>query len=261
MLSSKNVDYGMILKRYDIDLQVEATPEEMAKSLLPKDPVLRKVAEDVLFVRLKTIMPTVKEALKEREPLQVINEGLVAGMEIVSKLYAEHVYYLPEIMMAAKVMEVGIALAEKELEGGKMKMKADVIMHTAEGDVHDIGKNIAVIMTRAAGYEVIDMGKDVAVDDVVAKTKEVNPLFVSGTALMTTTMSAFPRIAAKYVEEGITVPLMGCGGAVNRDYANSYELGIYSDKAAQTPLIAEKLLAGYDWKKVREEWDNIIRGE
>ncbi len=261
MLSNKGVDYGMILKRYDIDLQVEITPEERAKSLLPKDPVFRRVAEEVLYMRLKTVVPTVTEALKERDPLDVINEGLVAGMEIVSKLYAEHVYYLPEIMMAAKAMEVGTALAEKNLEGGKMKMKADVIMHTAEGDVHDIGKNIAVIMTRAAGYEVIDMGKDVPVDDVVAKTVEVKPLFVSGTALMTTTMSAFPRIAAELVKKGLNTPLMGCGGAVNRDYSNSYDLGIYSDKASQTPLIAEKLLSGYDWKKVREEWDNIVRGE
>ena len=261
MLDSKGVDFGMILRRYDVELEVEATPEEMAKSLLPKDPIFKKVAEEVLYMKLKTVIPTVTEALKEKDPLKVINEGLVVGMEIVSKLYSEHVYYLPEIMMAAKTMEMGIALAEKQLEGGKMKMKADVIMHTAEGDVHDIGKNIAVIMTRAAGYEVIDMGKDVPVDDVVAKTVEVKPLFVSGTALMTTTMSAFPRIAAKFVEKGLEIPLMGCGGAVNRDYSNSYDLGIYSDKASQTPLIAEKLLSGYDWKKVREEWDNIVRGE
>lgn len=261
MLDSKGVDFNMILRRYDIDLEVESTPEEFAKNLLPKDPIFRKVAEEVLYMRLKTVVPTVKEALKDKDSLQVINEGLVAGMEIVSKLYAENVYYLPEIMMAAKTMEMGIALAEKELEGGKMKKKADVIMHTAEGDVHDIGKNIAVIMTRAAGYEVIDMGKDIPVDDVVDKTVEVNPLFVSGTALMTTTMSAFPKIAAKYVEKGLNTPFMGCGGAVNREYSNSYDLGIYSDKASQTPLIAEKLLAGYDWKRVRKEWDAIVRGE
>lgn len=260
MLSSKGVDYSKILRRYDVDLQAEVTPEELAKKMLPSDPVFKKVAEEVLYMRLKTVGPAVNDALKTKSPLDVINNGLVAGMEIVSSLYSQHVYYLPEIMLAAKTMEIGIALAEKQLEGGKMKMKADVIMHTAEGDVHDIGKNIAVIMTRAAGFEVHDMGKDVPVDDVVAKTKEIKPLFVSGTALMTTTMSAFPRIAAKFKENKIEVPLMGCGGAVNREYANSYDLGIYSDKAAQTPPIAEKLLAGYDWKKVRAEWDQIVGG-
>ena len=60
---------------------------------------------------------------------------------------------------------------------------------------------------------------------------------------------------------GKEMTLMGCGGAVNREFSNSYDLGIYSDKANQTPMIAEKLLAGYDWKRVREEWDSIVKGE
>lgn len=261
MLSSKGVDYSKILRRYDIDLQVDVTPADMAKRMLPSDPIFNKVAEEVLYMRMKTVGAAVNEALKTKDPVDVINKGLVAGMEVVSKLYSEHIYYLPEIMMAAKTMEIGIAIAEKKIEGGKMKMKAKVIMHTAEGDVHDIGKNISVIMTRAAGYEVLDMGKDVPVVDVVAKTVELNPLFVSGTALMTTTMSAFPRIAAMYKEKGLNTPFMGCGGAVNREYSNSYDLGIYSDKAAQTPLIANKILSGYTWKKIREEWDSIVAGE
>ena len=133
-------------------------------------------------------------------------------------------------------------------------------MHAAEGDPHDIGKNIAAVMMRASGYEVIDMGRDVPVVDAVAKAKEVKPLFMSGTALMTTTMTAFPAEAAMLKEAGLEIPLMGCGGAVNREYANSYDLGIYSEKAPQTPIIAQKLLDGYDWKKIREEWDDIVNG-
>lgn len=76
MLDSKGVDFGMILRRYDVELEVEATPEEMAKSLLPKDPIFKKVAEEVLYMKLKTVIPTVTEALKEKDPLKVINEGL-----------------------------------------------------------------------------------------------------------------------------------------------------------------------------------------
>ncbi|MBR6910548.1 MAG: cobalamin-dependent protein, partial [Candidatus Methanomethylophilaceae archaeon] len=101
-------------------------------------------------------------------------------------------------MMAAKTMEIGIALAEKQIPGGR-STKGTVVMHAAEGDPHDIGKNIAAVMMRSSGYTVIDMGKDVAVDDVVAKVKEVKPFMVTGTALMTTTMTAFPRAAAKLV--------------------------------------------------------------
>ncbi len=260
MLSCEGADFSKVLKRYDVDMQVEISPEEMAKKLLPTDPVFHKVAEEVMYMRFKTVGPTVMQALKERNPLDIINNGLVAGMEVVAKLYAEHVYYLPEIMMAAKTMEIGIALAEKQVPGG-LQPKATVIMHAAEGDPHDIGKNIAAVMMRASGYNVIDMGRDVPIVDAVAKVEEVKPLFISGTALMTTTMTAFPAEAKILKEKGYNTPVMGCGGAVNRDFANSYDLGIYSEKAPQTPLIAQKLLDGYDWKAVREHWDDIVNGQ
>ena len=260
MIDYKGVDFSKILKRYDVEAQNETTPEAVAKKMLPADPVLKNVAECVLYMKFKDVGPATSEALKTHKPLDIINNGLVVGMECVAKLYAEHIYYLPEIMMAAKTMEIGIAIAEKQIPGGR-EAKATVVMHAAEGDPHDIGKNIAAVMMRSAGYDVIDMGRDVPVVDAVAKCVEVKPLFISGTALMTTTMTAFPRVAQGLIDAGLNIPMMGCGGAVNRDYANSYDLGIYSEKAPQTPILAQKMLEGYDWKKIREEWDNIIGGQ
>ena len=113
----------------------------------------------------------------------------------------------------------------------------------------------------SSGFTVVDLGKDVAVDDVVDAVKENKPFLVTGTALMTTTMTAFPSGAKKLQEAGINIPYMAAGGAVNRDFAESFDLGIYSEKAPQTPPIADKILAGYDWKKIREEWDSIVGGE
>ena len=260
MIDYKGVDFGMILRRYDVEAQNETTPEAVAKKMLPEDPVLKNVAEAVMYMKFKDVGPAVAEALKTKEALDIINNGLVAGMECVAKLYAEHIYYLPEIMMAAKTMEIGIALAEKQIPGGR-ETKGTVVMHAAEGDPHDIGKNIAAVMMRSSGYTIIDMGKDVAVVDVVAKVKEVKPLMVTGTALMTTTMTAFPRAAEMLVADGIELPFMAAGGAVNRDFAESFDLGIYSEKAPQTPPIANKILAGYDWKQIRAEWENIVGGE
>ena len=259
MIDYKGVDFSKILKRYDVEAQNETTPEAVAKKMLPADPVLKNVAECVLYMKFKDVGPATSEALKTHKPLDIINNGLVVGMECVAKLYAEHIYYLPEIMMAAKTMEIGIAIAEKQIPGGR-EAKATVVMHAAEGDPHDIGKNIAAVMLRSSGYTVIDMGKDVAVTDVVAKVEEVKPLMVTGTALMTTTMTAFPRAAEILVKDGVNIPFMAAGGAVNREFAESFELGIYSEKAPQTPPIADKVLAGYDWKRVRDEWDNIVGG-
>ncbi len=257
MIDYSKVDFSKILKRYDVESQNEMTPEAVAKAMLPKDPVLYSVAEKVLYMNFKEVGPATAEALKTKDALDIINNGLVVGMECVAKLYAEHIYYLPEIMMAAKTMEIGIALAEKQIPGGRTT-KGTVVMHAAEGDPHDIGKNIAAVMMRSSGYSVIDMGKDVAVDDVVAKVKEVKPFMVTGTALMTTTMTAFPRAAAKLKAAGVDIPFMAAGGAVNRDFAESFDLGIYSEKAPQTPPIADKVLEGYDWRKIRDEWDHIV---
>ncbi len=259
MIDISKIDYSTILRRYDAEAENMDSPEAVAAKMLPSDPVLSEVASAVLYMKFKEIGPVVKKALESKEPLDIINNGLVAGMEIVSHLYAAHVYYLPEIMMAAKVMEVGISIAEKQIPGGRTT-KGTVVMHAAEGDPHDIGKNIAAVMMRSAGFTVVDLGKDVAVDEVVASVKENKPFLVTGTALMTTTMTAFPAGAKKLQDAGIQIPYMAAGGAVNRDFAESFDLGIYSEKAPQTPPIADKILAGYDWKKIREEWDDIVGG-
>ncbi len=259
MIDYSKVDFTQILTRYDVKTQVVETPESAAAKMLPDDPLMKAVAECVLYKKVKDIAPAMMAAMGKYAPAEVINGGLVPGIDAVGKLYADHVYYLPDMMVAAKVMEVGIKLAEKSM-GGARETKADVVMHAAEGDPHDIGKNIAAAMMKAAGYNVIDLGRDVPVQVAVDKVKEIKPLFISGTALMTTTMSAFPAEAKLIKEAGLNIPLMGCGGAVNREYATSYELGIHSDKANHTAPIAQKLLDGYDWKRINEEWDSIVGG-
>ena len=129
MFDTSKLDYSFILRRYDVEAENNETPEAIAAKMLPSDPVLKDVASAVLYMKFKEIAPIVNEALKTVDPLDVINNGLVAGMEIVGLLYAKHVYYLPEIMMAAKVMEVGIAIAEKKIPGGRTT-KGKVVMQS-----------------------------------------------------------------------------------------------------------------------------------
>lgn len=260
MIDPRKMDYGFILRRYDIESESQMRPESVAARMLPQDPLLGEVASSVMFMRLRDVGPAVSRALQMGvKPLDIINRGLVAGMDAVGYLYKEHVYYLPEVMMAAKTMESGIALAEKHIPGGRVT-KGMVVMHAAEGDPHDIGKNIASVMLRSAGYDVVDLGKDVPVDEVVRIVLDRKPLMVTGTALMTTTMPAFPAAAEKLHAAGLDIPYMAAGGAVNREYAESFDGGIYSRKAPQTPPIADMVLKGKSWREIREEWDDITGG-
>lgn len=142
-----------------------------------------------------------------------------------------------------------------------MVTKGTVVMHVAEGDPHDIGKNIAAVLLRSNGYSVVDMGRDVPVDDVVNKVVETSPHMVTGTALMTTTMAAFPKIAERLLEKGVELPFVCAGGAVNRAYVESFPLGVFAEKAMQGPTLAAKAVEGWDYKKIRSKWDELMSGK
>ena len=142
MIDYSMVDFSKILTRYDVKTQVVETPEEAAAKMIPSEPLFKAVAEAVLYKNLKDITPAMQAAMGKYSPTQVINDGLVPGIDAVGKLYNDHVYYLPDMMVAAKVMEIGIKLAEAKM-GGSRETKATVVIHAAEGDPHDIGKNIA----------------------------------------------------------------------------------------------------------------------
>jgi len=256
MLDLKSVNYDRVLRRYDIQMESKETPEELAGRMVPKDPLLKKIAEDVVFMRYKNVNDDVTAALKNFSPEDIIEQGLIKGMDVVGELYGRGIYYLPHVMVAADAMDRGVKLCESKMKGAR-ETRGKVVMHVAEGDPHDIGKNIAAVLLKSNGYSVVDMGRDVAVSDVVATVESEKPQLVTGTALMTTTMSAFPKVAERLQEKGINIPFICAGGAVNRAYVESYPMGVYASKAIQGPTLANAAIGGADWRKLRENWDKL----
>ena len=259
MIDLKSVNYDRVLRRYDIQMEAKETPEDIASKMVPQDPLLRKVAEDVVFMRYKNVQDDVAAALESFSPEDIIDKGLVKGMDVVSELYGRGIYYLPHVMVAADAMDRGVKLCESKMASAR-EAKGKVVMHVAEGDPHDIGKNIAAVLLKSNGFNVIDMGRDVAVEDVVKTVESEKPNLVTGTALMTTTMSAFPKVADRLQEKGINIPFICAGGAVNRAYVESYPMGVFAEKAAQGPPLANKVIEGWDWRKLREDWDKLVGG-
>jgi len=102
---------------------------------------------------------------------------------------------------------------------------------------------------------VINLGADVPVDKVVSSVKQNKPIMVTGTALMTTTMTAFPKIAHQLELAGIVIPFICGGGAVSEEYVTGYELGVYGKEAAQAPGMAEDALHGESWESMRAKWN------
>jgi methanol corrinoid protein len=242
-------DFSNIFKRYDLDLEVTGKAKEISK-----DPVMQEIAKFVVDGDDEGILPVVQKALESKSPLDVINDALIAGMNEVSRLWDEGAYFLPQVILSSDAMNVGIAECEAKM-GKSMDRKAKVVTHTAEGDIHDIGQVIVNALLNANGFEVINLGADVPVEKVVSACKEHRPVMVTGTALMTTTMTAFEKIAHQLKTAGLEIPFICGGGAVSEEYVTGYELGIWGKEASQAPGMAEDALDGESWESMRSKWN------
>ncbi|MGV8078078.1 MAG: methanol--corrinoid protein MtaC, partial [Methanosarcina sp.] len=242
MLDFKLEDIDGILVRYNVALEKEMTPDAAAEELYPKDKLIYPIAKAIYEGEEDDVVDALQAAIDAgKKPIALIDDALMVGMGVVTQLYDEGIIFLPNVMMSADAMLNGIEYCKtKTTEVPENKGK--VVCHVAEGDVHDIGKNIVAALLRAAGYDVIDLGRDVPVDEVIAAVVKEKPLMVTGTALMTTTMYAFKEVNDKLLEKGIKIPFACGGGAVNQDFVSQYALGVYGEEAADAPKIADAIV-------------------
>ena len=245
-----NINPSSILVRYNVKKEKEMTPEDAAEELYPKDKLIYPIAKAIFEGEEDDVVEGLQAAIKAgKDPIGLIDNALMVGMGVVTRLYDEGIIFLPNVMMSADAMLNGIDFI-KEKAGRSPEVKGKIICHVAEGDVHDIGKNIVVALLRAGGYDVVDLGRDVPVDEVVAAVEKEKPLMLTGTALMTTTMYAFKEVNDKLLEKGYRIPFACGGGAVNQDFVSQYELGVYGEEAADAPKMADY---------IKQNGDNILK--
>ncbi|AEH61788.1 methyltransferase cognate corrinoid protein [Methanosalsum zhilinae DSM 4017] len=250
-----DINPDRILVRYNVKLEECMTPEEAAEELYPADEMIRPITRAIFEGDEDEVIEGLQRAMDSgMDPLYLINEALMVGMEIVSRLYDEGVIYLPDVIISAHAMIDGIEFC-KEMSHIPLEFnKGKVVSFVVEGDIHDIGKTIVTILLRANGYDVIDLGRDVPVEEVVDTVKREKPLFLSGTALMTTTMHSFKQIKEKLEQDGVNVPFVCGGGAVTQDFVSHYDLGIYGEEAADVPKIADAILKGLSIEQLRNKF-------
>jgi 5-methyltetrahydrofolate--homocysteine methyltransferase len=146
----------------------------------------------------------VKETLDAGvSPYEVAAKGLGKGMDIVGKKYENHEYFLPELVVAGEVMYSGLEVVKPLLAGKAERGKGVIVAGTVEGDIHDIGKNLFVMLATAAGFEVHDLGNDVSAKKFSEKAKEVDADFIGLSALITTTMEKMKSVIDELKKAGI----------------------------------------------------------
>lgn len=180
-------------------------------------------------------------------PLDLINQGLIPGIEKAGQLYEQKKYFLPQLMMAAETMKKAFAIVKPRLGEEAGQSRGVVIMATVEGDIHDIGKNIVCVMLENYGFKVIDLGKDIEAGIILDVAEREKADIIGLSALMTTTMPRMREVIEGVKARGLPCLVMVGGAVLNQDYADSIGADAYSEDARQAVLSAQRLLGGkYD---------------
>ena len=220
------------------------TKEDTAGKKEEQTPV-NPVFEAVLQGNKGGILKEVKKALQEgKEPDAIINEDLIPAINEVGVLFDQQIYFLPQLIASANTMKIAIEYLEpmivKEDDAEEM---ATIVMATVEGDIHDIGKNLVVLMLKNYGYRVLDLGKDVAASLIVDTALKENAKVIGLSALMTTTMMRMKDVVELAKEKNYTGKIIIGGAAITPSFADEIGADGYSKDAADCVKLVERLLA------------------
>ena len=205
---------------------------------------IQEVYETVEKGKVKAIQGLVQEALDAGDaPLDILNKGMIAAMDSVGAKFKAGEIFVPEMLVAAKCMKKGVEILKPHLASGETGAAGKVVIGTVAGDMHDIGKNLVALMLRNYGYDVIDLGKDVPADEIIAAAKEHNASIIVLSALMTTTMMRMKDTIALKEKEHLDVKVMIGGAVTTQSFADEIGADGYSADAADAVRLAKKLLA------------------
>lgn len=217
-----------------------------------KQEILEKLKNAVIQYDEDAAKEGAEEALKEEiEANDAIFNGLVSGMEEVGRLFEAQEYFVPELLMCADALYVGLDILKPHVEQMDLGVKGSVVIGTVEGDVHDIGKNIVKMMFDVAGFEVYDLGKDVPLDKFVDEQMKTHSDLVCLSAMMTTTMVGMKKVIDDLKAKNPDVKIMIGGAPVSADVAEKWGADGYSPDANNALKDAINMIASL--KKLKEE--------
>ena len=175
--------------------------------------------------------------------LQIMDDGLIAGMAIVGIKFRENFIFVPEVLACARAMKAGMKHIEPILSASGIEPVGKVIMGTVKGDLHDIGKNLCIMMLRGSGFEVIDLGVDTSADDFIEAVEEHEANIVGMSALLTTTMPNMGRTIEAFIDADLRddVKVMVGGAPVTPEFADDMGADAYGANAVECVDIAKRL--------------------
>ncbi len=207
--------------------------------------ILKQVSENLQSGNAPKVAELIKKALEEGiSPKDILEKGLITGMDIIGEKFKNNEVYVPEVLIAARAMHAGMDVLKPVLTDSGVEPVGKVVIGTVKGDLHDIGKNLVKMMLEGAGFEVIDLGVDVTADKFIETIKEHNPNIVAMSALLTTTMSYMKTVIEELKEAGFRdqVKVIIGGAPITDKYANEIGADGYAPDAASATDKCKELL-------------------
>ena len=222
-----------------------ANVEKLKQTIIDADKIKEEIkGEGAKGATKRKVESLITAALKEGTPAEsVINDGLIAGMDVVGARFKKNEVYIPEVLLAARAMKMGMDILKPEIIKAGIKPIGKCLVGTVQGDLHDIGKNLVAMMLKGAGFEVIDLGVDVGPDKFVEQVKTQDVQVVGMSTLLTTTMPAIEKALKAIKDAGVLVKIMIGGAPVTQDYADQIGADGYAADAASAVDLAKSLLS------------------
>ncbi len=207
--------------------------------------LIQEISEYLQKGRAKNVKQLVQQALDENmDPKVILNDGLLSGMMIIGGKFKNNEVFVPEVLVAARAMNVGLSVLEPKLIEVGNEPVGKAVIGTVQGDLHDIGKNLVVMMLKGAGFEIYDLGVDVETSVYIDKAEEVGADIICMSALLTTTMPKMQDCIDMLKERGLRdkyIVMIG-GAPVNESFCEQIGADYYTPDAASCAEVAKKVV-------------------
>ena len=216
------------------------------------DPLMQDISYNLIVGNHHEVDRLTRQALDDGFSANtILDDGLVAGMAIVGVKFRDNVIFVPEVLVAARAMKAGMAHVEPILSASGIEPVGKVVMGTVKGDLHDIGKNLCIMMLRGAGFTVEDLGVDTSPDEFMDAVMEHDAQLLGMSALLTTTMPNMGRTIEAFEEAGLRefVKIMVGGAPVSQEFADDMGADGYGKDAIDCVDLARRLLGFEDFAK------------
>jgi len=209
--------------------------------------ILQQIQEAIIKRKRAEIQGLVETAIGQGiDPNAIIDNGLIAAMDVVGQQFSDSEIFVPEMLVSALTMKMGLDVVKPLLiKSGNMQSRGTILMATVKGDMHDIGKNIVIMMLEGAGFKVMDLGVDLTVEKLMEQIETVKPDIVGLSALLTTTMPEMRRSIQVLKERGLKekVKVMVGGAPVSAAFASEIGADGYGADATEAVELARRLIS------------------